>query len=118
LATASRVFDRDGTLGMVSNYWALAHFSVANGAIETRIVVPPHPKWAVNTNCRVHKRTCVQKVGTFNTSCWGEDGDFFGRIENAFKHVKTGIVTSVNGYIKGGNNLTYQFDQGVKGIYF
>jgi hypothetical protein len=57
-------------------------------------------------------------VGTFNTSCWGEDQDFFQRIENSYPCHKTGIVTSINGYIKSGNNLTYNFDKGIKERYF
>lgn len=118
LATAEAYFKRDASLGMVSNYWSLAHFWIENRTVQTRIVVAPHPTWAVNTNCRVHKRTCIDRVGLFNTSKWGEDNDFFTRIENNFNCYKTGIVTSVNGYIKRGNNLTFQFDAGVRNQYY
>jgi glycosyltransferase involved in cell wall biosynthesis len=118
LATAEAFFKRDPELGMVANHWSMAHFWVENGTVKTKIVVAPHPMWAVNTNCRVHRRTCIDKIGLFNTSKWGEDADFFTRIENNFKCHKTGIVTSVNGYIKQGNNLTFQFDAGVKRQYF
>jgi len=122
LATAKQAFKKYPSMGMVSNYWGLAQFVVVRGPNGTRIinniVVPPHPTWAVNTNCRVHRRECVSKVGMFNTSKWGEDGDFFGRIEKAYPTLKTGIVTSINGYIKGGNNLSFQFDKGIKGRYF
>lgn len=117
LATAEQSFKKDASLGMVSNYWGLARFEMVGGSIRTTIVVPPHPVWAVNTNCRVHRRECL-KVGYFNRKKWGEDSDFFTRIEQDFKHHKTGVVSSVNGYIKGGNNLTYQFDAGVRGTYF
>lgn len=118
LATAAQRFKRDPGLGMVANYWGLASFEAApDGEIREKIVVPPHPTWAVNTNCRVHRRSCVDKVGTFNTSRWGEDGDFFERIERNFKHAKTGVVTSVNGYIRGGNNLTYESDENVRNMY-
>ena len=118
LATAMQRFNRNPDLGMVSNYWSLAEFEMTHDSINTKIVVQQHPTWAVNTNCRVHKKSCIATVGKFNTSRWGEDGDFFSRVENSFKHEKTGIITSVNGYIKGGNNLTYQFDQGVKQRYY
>lgn len=119
LATALQAFKKDPSLGMVANYWGLAQFvSHPDGSIENKIVVPPHPKWAVNTNCRVHRRECVDKVGFFNKSRWGEDSDFFQRVEAAYKTAKTGVVTSVNGYIKGGNNLTYESDKGVKARYF
>lgn len=118
LATAQQYFKKNLDVYMVSNYWGLASFNVIGDNIQTNIVVPPHPKWAVNTNCRVHKKECIDKIGDFNTSRWGEDGDFFTRIENNFKHLKTGIVTSVNGYIKNGNNLTYQFDANVKRSYY
>jgi len=118
LATAGMCFGKNPGLGMVSNYWGFAYFRIENGQIRTKIIVPPHPTWAVNTNCRVHRRECVAKVGLFNTSKWGEDGDFFGRIESAFPCEKTGIVSSVNGYIQKGNNLTFQFDPGVKAMYY
>ena len=122
LATAMQAFKKNPALGMVANYWGLAQFTVIRDPNGTRIVnnivVPPHPTWAVNTNCRVHRIECVSKVGMFNTSKWGEDGDFFGRIENTYPNIKTGIVTSINGYIKNGNNLSYQFDNGIRGRYF
>jgi len=118
LATAGVWFKKNPGLGMVSNYWGFAHFWVENGQVRTRIIVPPHPTWAVNTNCRVHRKECVAKVGLFNTSKWGEDNDFFSRIENAFPCDKTGIVSSVNGYIQKGNNLTFQFDKGVRSQYY
>ena len=118
LATADAYFRRDSSLGMVSNYWSLAQFWVERGQVFTRLVVAPHPTWAVNTNCRVHRRGCVGRIGMFNTSKWGEDSDFFTRIENNYPCHKTGIVTSVNGYIKKGNNLTFQFDVGVRNQYF
>jgi len=114
LATACQAFKRHPEVGMVANYWGLAHFIPRPNGIETKIIVPPHPKWVVNTNCRVHRASCVDKVGDFNTSLWGEDQHFFDRVGKAFGQHQTGIVTSVNGYIKGGNNLTYRFDKGVK----
>ena len=118
LATAIQAFKRNPSLGMVSNFWGLAQFSVLlGGNIQTLIVVPPHPPTSVNTNCRVHRKECL-KVGFFNTSRWGEDQDFFQRVEKNFSCYKTGIVTSINGYIKKGNNLTYEFDTGVKNRYF
>jgi len=118
LATAAQAFRKDTTLGMVSNYWGLAQFVLEGGTVHTHIQVPPHPIWAVNTNCRVHKTECIGRVGFFNTQKWGEDQDFFLRVEKAYPSKKTGIVTSINGYIKGGNNLTFEFDQGVKAKYF
>lgn len=119
LATAMQAFRGNEGLMMVANYWALAQFVVRpGGAIENKIVVPTHPTWAVNTNCRVHKRSCLEKVKNFNKSRWGEDTDFFQRIEDNYPTTKTGIVTSINGYIKGGNNLTYDSDLGIKGRYF
>lgn len=116
-STANAWFKRDPELAMVSNAWALASFEVAGGKILTRLQPRPHPIEVVNTNCRVHKRTCLEKVGLFNDTRWGEDSDFFGRIEKQFPCAKTGIVTTVNGYIRDGNNLTYEFDAGVRGKY-
>jgi len=118
LATAGQAFRKMPHVGMVSNFWALAQFTVTPSGITTNIVVPPHPPSSVNTNCRVHRRECVEKCGYFNTKRWGEDQDFFQRIESQYPCHKTGIVTSVNGYIKGGNNLSYQFDAGVKARYY
>lgn len=118
LATAKQAFKKKPKVGMVANYWALAHFVPTAQGIVTKIIVPQHPKHAVNTNCRVHRRSCVEKVGDFNNTKWGEDRHFFDRVENMFGQHKTGIVTSVNGYIKGGNNLTYKFDTTIKGNYF
>lgn len=118
LATAAQRFKKRPHLGMVSNFWALAHFEARGGEIATQIVVPPHPADSVNTNCRVHRRSCIERVGRFNQLKWGEDQDFFQRIERAFPCEKTFVVSSVNGYIRKGNNLTYQFDAGVKGRYF
>ena len=118
LATAGQAFKRMPHLGMVSNLWAMAHFSVTPHGIATSIVMHPHPPTVVNTNCRVHRRTCIEQCGYFNTKKWGEDQDFFQQIETQFPTYKTGIVSTVNGYIKGGNNLTYMFDQGVKRRYY
>jgi len=119
LATAMQEFKKYPHLYMVSNFWGLAKFTVCpDGRILNEYVVPPHPKNIVNTNCRVHRKECLNVVSSFNTSCWGEDQDFFGRIETKYPQSKTGIVTSVNGYIRGGNNLTYLFDQGVKQRYY
>ena len=117
LATARAAFDADPGLGMVSNFWGLASFSVSRGEIRTDIIVPHHVSTIVNTNCRVHRRSCLD-VGRFNTSRWGEDQDFFSRIEARYRTHKTRVVSSVNGYIRKGNNLTYQSDQGVKGRFF
>lgn len=119
LSTALQEFRKRPELGMVANFWGLAKFSVMpDGTINNEYVVPPHTKDIVNTNCRVHRRECLTRVSSFNTSCWGEDQDFFNRIDAMYPSVRTGIVTSVNGYIRGGNNLTYLFDQGVKQRYY
>lgn len=119
LTTAMQEFKKYPHLMMVSNFWGLAKFTLCpSGRILNDYVVPPHPKYVVNTNCRIHKKECLNTVKEFNTSCWGEDQDFFNRIEQKYPQSKTGIVTSVNGYIQGGNNLTYLFDKGVKDKYF
>jgi intein/homing endonuclease len=119
LATAMQEFKKYPHLYMVSNFWGLAKFTVCpDGRILNEYVVPPHHKNIVNTNCRVHRKECLSVVSSFNTSCWGEDQDFFGRIEGKYPQSKTGIVTSINGYIRGGNNLTYQFDPGIKQRYY
>jgi len=119
LATASQVFKKNPSLKMVSNFWGLAQFTLLpDGRIKNDYIIPTHDKMIVNTNCRVHRAECLQNIGQFNTSCWGEDQDFFSRIEKLFPCHKTGIVTSVNGYIRGGNNLTYRFDSGIKQRYF
>lgn len=119
LATAMQRFKKNPALAMVSNYWALARFvALQDGNILSQLVVPPHSPEAVNTNCRVHRRLCVDEVGFFNTSRWGEDQDFFSRVEGRYATVKTGVVSSVNGYIKGGNNLTYEFDANVHRNYY
>lgn len=118
LATAVQEFDKDPKLEMVSNFWGLAHFVVLdNGIIKNRIIVPPHSPSTVNTNCRVHRRSCLKRVGNFNRSRWGEDIDFFQRIERKFKTSKTMVITSINGYIKDGNNISYDSDQGIKNKY-
>jgi glycosyltransferase involved in cell wall biosynthesis len=121
LATARAEFRKDPTLDMISTYWGLARYVCKqDGTIENRYVVPTHPIWAVNTNCRVHSRKCIDPPYSlrFNTSKWGEDGDFFGRIEQGFNCKKIVIPTNVCGYIAGGNNITYSFDTNVKKRFF
>ena len=117
LATAMQAFGHNPRAFMVSNYWALAQWEPTPAEIIMHLVQHPHSKEVCNTNCRVHKRECLN-AGLFNEKRWGEDADFFKRIEAKFKCIKTGIVTSINGYIKGGNNLTYEFDKGVKAKYY
>jgi hypothetical protein len=121
LATAQKEFERYPEAMMVSTYWGLARYVLKpDGTIENHYVVPPHPVTAVNTNCRVHFRGCIDGANAFrfNTARWDEDGDFFRRIEANFVTKKVMVVTNVCGYIAGGNNLTYQFDQNVKSKYF
>lgn len=119
LATAQQEFKKDPKLAMVMTYWGFGKFVLKDdNSIETHWKVPTHPTWAVNTNCRIHKKQCVEWVGTFNTSRWGEDQDFFDRITNGYKTKKVMIVTNVCGYIVGGNNLTYEFDPMVKRNFF
>lgn len=118
LATVWQEFKKDPNLGMVSNFWSFARFWMQdNGDPGCQYEVAPHSGETVNTNCRVHRRSCLDTVGNFNTSRWGEDQDFFKRVETKFPHKKTYIPTNVNGYIKGGNNLTYNFDQNIKARY-
>lgn len=119
LATAQQEFKKTPSLAMVMTYWGFGKFVLRpDGAIETHYIVPHHPTSAVNTNCRIHKRECIDWVGRFNTSRWGEDQDFFDRITNGYETRKVLIVTNVNGYIVGGNNLTYEFDHGIKQKFF
>lgn len=118
LATVMREFEDDPELGMVSAAWGFAHFvPQPDGSIRNDYRVLPHPIEQPNTNCRVHRRACLEEVGFFGTSRWGEDQDFFERIEQRFKTVHVPIVTTINGYIKGGNNLTYCFEEGVARVY-
>lgn len=115
LATAKQEFRKDSSLAMVMTYWGFGKFIIhQDNSIETQYIVPHHPVHAVNTNCRVHKRECMEWVGWFNTSRWGEDQDFFDRISNGYRTKKVVVVTNVNGYIVGGNNLTYEFDPSIK----
>jgi hypothetical protein len=62
----------------------------------------------------VHARKCIDDGHRFNEKRWGEDQDFFNGIEARFKTKKVPYVTNVNGYIKKGNNLTYNFDAGIR----
>ncbi|MCH8344535.1 MAG: glycosyltransferase family 2 protein [Planctomycetes bacterium] len=118
LATVMCEFDRDYDLAMVATAWGFAHFiPQPDGTIRNEYRVRPHPIDTVNTNCRVHRRECLDAVGYFGDARWGEDQDFFARIEQHFKTTKVPIVTNVNGYIKGGNNVTYCFDDSVKRVY-
>jgi len=118
LATVMREFDANPELGMVATAWGFAHFiPQPDGTIRNDYRVIPHPLDGATTNCRVHRRECLEVVGYFGDSRWGEDQDFFGRIERNFKTEKVLLVTNVHGYIKGGNNLSYCFDRGVKQIY-
>lgn len=118
LATVWQEYKKDPNLGMVSNFWSFARFfKDGNGNPGCQYEIAPHSNETVNTNCRTHKRSCIEAVGYFNTSCWGEDQDFFQRVEAKFPHKKTYIPTNVNGYIKGGNNLTYNFDTTIRQRY-
>lgn len=114
LATVEAQFRKNFDLAMVSTNWALARFSVQNGEITTKLVPYSHPQWTVNTNCRVHTRYCLDQVDPFNQKRWGEDQDFFNGIEAKFKTKKVPYVTTINGYIKDGNNLTYNFDANIR----
>lgn len=119
LITALQYFRRDDSLAMVSNYWARARFTLTeSGAIINEITPHSFDISVVNTNCRVHLRECIREVGMFSDEEWGEDQEFFSRIEERFKTAKTGIVSSVNGYIRGGNNITYKYDAWVRRVYF
>lgn len=119
LITAKQEFRADPALAMVMTYWGWAKFRLhPEGWIENTFLVPHHPVSAVNTNCRVHKRQCIDWVGRFNESRWGEDQDFFDRITNGYRTKKVVIVTNVCGYIVGGNNLTYEFDPKIKQRFF
>lgn len=121
LATVQVEFEKRPELMMVSTYWGMAHFVIhPEGWIENKYVVPPHPTYAVNTNCRVHARGCIDGANgfRFNASRWGEDQDFFNRIEHNFPSKKVLVVTNVCGYIQGGNNLTYNFDNNIKSRYY
>ena len=115
LATVEVQFKKHPELMMVSTNWAMASFSVQNGEIATKLVPHSHAQWVVNTNCRVHRRSCLDQVARFNEKRWGEDQDFFNGIEAKFKTKKVPYVTTINGYIKNGNNLTYDFDAGIRG---
>lgn len=119
LATAAQYLKREPSLAMLMTFWGFGKFKLhGDGRIETAYIVPQHPNTAVNTNCRIHKRECIDWVGQFNESRWGEDQDFFDRITNGYDTKKVLIVTNVNGYIVGGNNLTYEFDPGIKRAFF
>ncbi|HUT60391.1 MAG TPA: glycosyltransferase [Phycisphaerae bacterium] len=119
LATALREFRKDPKLMMITTHMALARFEPReDGAIGTEYVVPPHPMHVATTNCRVHRHQCLERVAGFNTDRWGEDKAFFHRIEESFACRKLPIVTTVNGYIVGGNNITYEFDGGVRRAFF
>jgi hypothetical protein len=100
---------------MVSNFWQLAHFE--GDAIKYLPQVPTPASGIVNTNCHVHSAGVMAQVGWFNDKTWGEDSDFFQRVESAFPCVKTGVVSCVNGYIKGGNNLTFANCKKLKELY-
>ena len=118
LATVMREFEQDAELGMVSGAWGFAHFvPQPDGTIQNTYHVIPHPLDHPTTNCCVHRRACLEAVGFFGTSRWGEDQDFFGRFEQHFKTRHVSSVTNIHGYIKGGNNLTYSFEEGIKRIY-
>jgi glycosyltransferase involved in cell wall biosynthesis len=119
LATAEVEFKNDPSLMMVSTHWGMAWFEVeSSGYVNTQMIIPKHQTIHLsNTNCRIHKKACLD-VGVFNASEWGEDTEFFQRIEARYKSKKVLAVTNMCGYTKGGNNLTYLSDPGTKAKYF
>lgn len=103
LLTAKAYFEPD--VSMVSNFWGFAAFDKDTRVV--RFLQSEHYK-EVNTNCRVHTKECLS-LGLFPDKRWGEDYDFFKRIEENRKCVRTNVLSSVNGYIVDGNNITYEF---------
>ncbi len=81
---------------------------------ETYDALPKYASDAVATNSHVHKRDCFTQLGGFSASRWGEDRDFWKKINRFFPHLYIPIATTVNSYIVGGNNITYGFRKDLK----